>query len=356
MSGGQGRVRWRVGRIAAWVGRAVAVVGLVVGLGAVAGGPHGAVGGAQPGGGTPDAAQRPRPAGVCAVPDPAARPPSDDGTGGDPGAFAAAEATPDPDVLALQTDIERVVDALAACLSAGQYETVAELATDRYLGVLAGTGGVLTDDAYIALVQSLPVVPVTIRAIADVRREGTNTAGADVVYVVANQLVHGRWTFVHPVDPNPGSAADTTPAAGAAPTGERWLVDGEQPLPVAPPPDATRIAVELDEYEIDLERTEVDAAGGDVVLAVRNAGEREHELLVLRLAGETEPSDLLRSPGPSLPAGFTFVGQVTLPPDTQAELILVGLEPGRYALVSLLPDESGAPGLERGMEAEMLVE
>ncbi|HUG62164.1 MAG TPA: hypothetical protein VMP03_09970, partial [Methylomirabilota bacterium] len=101
MSGGQDRTRRWGKRIAARVGRAVAVGAFIGVLGVLAGGPLGAVGWAQTGIGTPDAGQRPRPTAVCAVPDPAARPPSSDGTGGDPGAFAGAEATPDPAVLAL---------------------------------------------------------------------------------------------------------------------------------------------------------------------------------------------------------------------------------------------------------------
>ena len=343
MSGWSGRIADRI----VWGAVVLTIVGVLGLFGSAASGIARSL---QADGGTPE----PRRAGVCEVPDPAERPPLSDGTGVGQGPDATAGATPDPEAQALQIDIERVVDALAACLSAGQHDVVAELATDRYLGVLAGTGGVLTDESYVALAQALPTVAVTIRSIADVRREGANGASADVVYVVANQLIHGRWSFVHPVDPSPDAAE--TPAAGASGVGERWLVDGEQPLPVSAPPDASRIDVELDEYEIDLEREQVESEGGALVLAIRNVGEREHELLVLGLAGETEPADLLRSPGPSLPEGFAFAGQVTLPPDGQAELILVDLDPGRYALVSLLPDEAGMPGLARGMEAELVVE
>jgi hypothetical protein len=96
--------------------------------------------------------------------------------------------------------------------------------------------------------------------------------------------------------------------------------------------------------------TEGDAG---LVLAAANDGEREHELLVLRLADGAEPGALLRQPGPRLPDGFAFAGQVTVPPGGQADLILVDLPPGRYALVSLLPDEEGVPGLARGMAAEL---
>jgi hypothetical protein len=333
---------------------------------------------ASPEPGTPSAGQRRT---ACLVPEAADRAPLTDGTEAGRPVAAVTGTEPDPAIAALDADLDLLVRALAACLSTGQHQTVAQLATGRYLGVLAGTGGVLTPEIYVALAQDLPTVPVTIRAIGDLQLVADDEATADVVYVVANQLVHGRWTFVRVPqeesenpsdaatageahrpegtrDPRPIAAATAraestvaTPAAGAT----RWLIDGETPLPAALPPGATRLEVGLDEYEIDPARTRVDANAAGLVLAARNRGERDHELLVLRLEGEAEPEALLYQPGPRLPDGFTFAGQATVPAGATAELILVDLAPGRYALVSLLPDENGVPDLAQGMEAELRV-
>jgi hypothetical protein len=349
------------------VPRALAVAAVVFLLGL----PHGAMVGAarQAEPGSPDdGAGTGRPA-VCTVPDPAKRPPLTDGTDGDRGAAAEAGVLPDPSTFVLQGDLDRVARALAACLSSGAHRTVAELATGRYLGLLAGTGGVLTPATYVALAQDLPLLPVGIRAIDAVRREEPDAASAEVVYVVANQLVHGRWAFVAaPADPDAAGepsapATDATDpdeaergTAEAAAERVRWQVDDETPLPVAAPPNATRVEVELDEYEIELGRQRVEASEGGLVLAAGNNGEREHEVLVLRLEDGADTEALLRQAGPRLPDGFVFAGQVTIPAGGQADLILVDLQPGRYALVSLLPDEDGVPDLARGMQAELRVD
>jgi hypothetical protein len=297
----------------------------------------------------------------CAVPDPANRPPLTDGTEGANPVAVQTGALPDPEQAALTAALDQLVDAFAACLSTGDHRVVAELATGRHLGYLAGIGGVLTPETYVALASDLPTVPVSVRSIDDVRLLEPDAASADVVYVVANQLVHGRWAFVRAPESEAslGPVSDATDPSAAEPTpgpGEvRWLIDGETPLPVAPPTGAIRVTVELDEYEIALSRERVSQAEQGIVLIVSNAGEREHEALVLRLDGGADADDLLQQPGPRLPDGLVFAGQVTVPAGSQAELILVDLQPGRYALVSLLLDETGVPDLARGMEAELQV-
>ena len=302
-----------------------------------------------------------RPAVPCAVPDPADRPPLTDGTDGTSGTAIQNGVEPDPEFYALAAALDQVATAFAACLSSGNYRLVAELATGRHLGYLAGTGGVLTPETYAALAGDLPVVPVGIRSVQDVRLEEPDAASADVVYVVANQLVHGRWAFVRaPESAEPiGPASDATdPSERTPPPGPgdvRWLIDGETPLPVAAPAGAVPLEVELDEYEIDLERERVSQAAAGLQLSVANTGEREHEFLVLRLSGDARTDELLQQPGPRLPDGFAFAGQVTVPAGGQAELILVDLRTGRYALVSLLPDENGVPDLARGMEAQLRI-
>ena len=342
--------------------RAMAVVAIAaVLLGGLAGPTFAAVRQSDPGPSEPIDHSRRR--AVCEVPDPASRAPLTDGTDGDAGATAESGPIPDPALFALEADLDRLVRALAACLSTGQHATVAELATGRYLGLLAGTGDILSADTYVALAQDLPILPFAIRSMSEIRRDGPTSASADVVYVVANQLVHGRWTFVRMsadgnTDGNEVRTSDATDPgarASSSPDDGRWRIDDETPLPVAAPPGATRIDVELDEYEIALGQGQVARADGGLVLSAGNDGEREHEVLVLRLEDGAELGALLRQPGPRLPEGFVFAGQVTVPPGGQADLILVDLEPGRYAVVSLLPDEDGVPGLARGMEAELQI-
>ncbi len=276
---------------------------------------------------------------ACAVP-PGPDAPTSDGTAGTD-LLASPTTTPSPEEVraALAAELEALSRTLARCLSEGDSETVALLVTEAYLGQAYGGGGRLTRDEYLALADALPVLPTAVRAFADVGSESAGHATADVVYVVANQLRHGRWSFVRGTDGR---------------TAGRWLVDAEEALPVEAPADAAVVDVELEDgaFELDPSR----ASGPAVVLEGRNTGERDHEMLVLRLDDDVTTDALLREPGPALPEGITFVGQVTVPVDEEATLTLVDLEPGIYTLVCLLPDPTGVPDLALGMEANLRVQ
>ncbi|HKG25042.1 MAG TPA: hypothetical protein VKB09_05295 [Thermomicrobiales bacterium] len=259
---------------------------------------------------------------------------------------SASPAPGQPADAATTAAIERTVRTLAACLTAGESETVAQLVTERYLGAVYGGGGSLSREDYLTLAPDLPDVAVTVSDVTDVRVESDRRANAEVATVVGNQLVRGRWSFVQ---------AATGDATGDATTdaGVRWQVDAVVPLPVAPPAGAARVAVELSDYAFSLSRSSV--AGPDVVLAGTNTGREDHEILVLRLARGVSTDALLRQPGPGLPEGVTFIGQVTISPGGRADLVLVDLPPGSYAIVCLLPTSDGTPHLALGMRARLRV-
>lgn len=258
-----------------------------------------------------------------------------------PAAASPTLATPaaGPDQAAAAREIEAVARALAACLSDGDNETVARLATPNYLGQVFGGGPPLAADDFVALAEAVPAVPMRIESVGEIE-VGDDAATAGVVSVVGNQLVRARWHFV------------LNPAARRGQTA--WRVDAEDPLPVEPPTGAATIGVAMEEYEFGLD---ADAARGpDVVLEGRNGGSEDHEMLVLRLADGTTTQDILRAAGPGLPEGVTFIGQVTVPADDRAELVLVDLDPGIYTIVCLLPAANGVPHLAAGMEVDFEVE
>ena len=296
--------------------------------------------------GTPAAGPPPDAEVPCAVPaDPAVPRQTSDGTGPEE-ILASPTATPAAAAVqaALAAELETLARSLAACLSAGDHERVAALATTRYLGQAYGGGDPLTAEQYLALAGDLPTLRTVVRAFDDVRAEAPDRASADVLYVVANQLRHGRWSFVRELTSDPTGG----PAAGG-----RWRVDAEEPLPVDAPPGAATVQVELDAGAFDLDPAEV--TGPAVVLQGRNVDDRDHEMLLLRLDDGVTTDALLREPGPQLPAGIAFVGQATVPAGADAALALVDLAPGTYTLVCLLPDDNGIPDLAAGMEAELTV-
>ncbi|MGH2560771.1 MAG: hypothetical protein ACRDJH_17035 [Thermomicrobiales bacterium] len=260
---------------------------------------------------------------------------------GTPAASSAPGVPADEETAA---EIERQARAIAACLTAGDWETVTQLVTGNYLGETYTGGGRLSRAQFLDLAASLSVIPVQIVAVSEVRAL-PGGANADVLYIFGNQLIHARWDF---------SFVSPTAATPVAEGASLYQLDAERALAVAPPADATAINVELREYDVNLDVKEV--SGTAVVLQGENGGEEEHELLVVRLGGGTRTDDLLTTPGPGLPEGIDFAGQVTIPAGERAELVLVDLEPGAYGIVCLLPDGEGIPHLALGERERFVVE
>jgi hypothetical protein len=233
--------------------------------------------------------------------------------------------------------IEQTVRLLAACLSEGRSTAVADLVTEKYLGAVYGGGDRLSREEYLALAPDLPSISVAVNSVSDIKIGPNNQASADVVTVAGNQLEHGKWSFIKTSD------------AG----GDVWHLDSVEPLAVETPVGATKVTVGLSDYEFKLSARE--AKGPDLVLSGTNTGKEDHELLVLRLDPGLSTDILMQVPGPGLPNGVEFIGQVTIPVGDQADLVLVGLPPASYAIVCLLPDSSGTPHLALGMRARIRV-
>lgn len=257
------------------------------------------------------------------------------------GPVAAPIATPDP-LAALSAELTDVANALAACLTGGDAELVATLATERYLGQLYGGDTPLPRDDYLALAAELDPIPTEIRAVTNVATEGDDRATAEITSVVGRQLLVSRWSFAR--------AAETERDDDES----RWQVDHEEPLPFEPPADAPTIAVAITDYTFSLEATTV--SGPMVVLSGRNGGAQDHEMLVLRLDDGMTTRDLLRGAGPGLPDNIAYIGQATVPGADRVDLVLVDLEPGVYTVVCFFLTAEGIPHLALGMEATFTAE
>ena len=257
-------------------------------------------------------------------------------------AIAATPVQPAPDPAALLSeDLTAVAESLAACLSAGDAETVTELAAERYLGQLFGSSVPFSKDEYVAIASQLRPIPTRIMSVEDVTPSGDDRATAVVTQVVGHQLLRATWTF----EP--------------APDGERraresmWRLAGERQMPVSAPPGAAPIDVEIGDRSFTLDTRRV--SGPDVVLSGTNISEEDHEMLVLRLASGYTTADLLRASGPDLPREVTFIGAATVTAGDEGDLVLVDLDPGDYTIVCLFPDPEGIPHLAQGMEATFTV-
>jgi hypothetical protein len=290
--------------------------------------------------GTP-AAETERAESCASVPTDEAPPPAIASPVGTPAPSSAPGVPADEETVA---EIERQARAIAACLTAGDWETVTQLVTGTYLGETYAGGGSLSPEQFLDLAASLPAIPMQIVEVGEVRVL-PGGANADVSYVFGNQLIHARWDFALV------SPTSATPVEGAA---SLYQLNTERSLPVVAPADATTINARLSEYDVSLDRKEV--SGTSVVLRGENEGEEEHEMLVVRLGEGTRTDDLLTTPGPGLPEGIDFAGQVTIPAGESADLVLVDLEPGAYGIVCLLPDAEGIPHLALGERERFVVE
>src|SRR5262249_13380634 len=111
-------------------------------------------------------------------------------------AASPVAATLDP-TAALTVELTAVSEALAACLSAGDADTVAQLAGERYLGQLCGSSVPLSKASYIAVATGLTPVPTRIVALEDVTLVSPDRATANVTQVVGNQFLRDEWTYEH---------------------------------------------------------------------------------------------------------------------------------------------------------------
>ena len=257
-----------------------------------------------------------------------------------PGAATPGPASADS-LAALTDELTAVSEALAECLSAGDAETVVQLAGERYLGQLFGSSVPLPKAEYVAIAAQLTPVPTRIVSVAEVTRRDEDRATAIVTQVVGNQLMQAEWTFQQ------------------APRGERqpgrspWQLAGERQLPAPARAGAAAIDVEIDKRAFALDETAV--TGPDIVLRGDNVSAEDHEMLVLRLAPGFTTADLLRAAGPDLPDDAAFVGELPVPAGKERDLVLVDMPPGTYTLVCLFPDAEGTPHLAQGMEAMFTV-
>jgi hypothetical protein len=242
--------------------------------------------------------------------------------------------TVDPST-AIAPEITAVQEAIAACASEGDYAGMSTLVSTGYLDQTYSAGEPLTRRAFIdEIAPLLPVNPVRVVSVENVQPTATG-ATAEVTLVAGNQLLRFDSMYVQQ-----GEGDD-----------RRWLLDSTTEAAVQRPEgsDIVHIRIEDGRYRL----AEDTARSPNVVLKGTNEGDATHEMLVVRLDGGTSTDALLVNPGPQFPRGITFAGQVTIAPGATDELVLVDLEPGRYAIVCLLYDQDGNPYLASGMRARL---
>ena len=246
------------------------------------------------------------------------------------------EATPLSPRAITRNRLEKLVQAVSACKTAADFETMSRLVTERYLGQVYGGGPRLTRETFLAIADTLPTPRIRFREFDDLVITGPGAARANVRLVVGNQVTFERLTFVE--DNNrPGF----------------WLIDSTAPLRVRPPRNHDRIDVTMtgNQYTPAV----LTAANATVDIRAANDDSQAHELLVLQLADSVTTGALLLHIGPDFPDGVAYLGQVTIPAQSSGNMVLVGLKPGTYTIVDLLPSANGVPHLSLGMQATLTI-
>lgn len=247
-----------------------------------------------------------------------------------PGTVTPGPATSD---IAGTESLRAVAFAIVNCTSQGDFAALGTLVTDNYLSQTFAGGDSLSRADLLAL-ASVTVVPQQTLIAFDNVTIGGASAFAEVIYTSGNQLLHEQWNFT----------------AGEEP-GE-WLLDSETSLEPLALADSVTTDVTINK---NIKTNPREVAGGNVVLLGENKEQVDHEMLVLRLPAGATTDLLLQQPGPGLPAGVEFIGQMTVPAGDEAILPLINLAPGNYVVVCMLLDDSGAPYLADGYKARLIV-
>ena len=270
---------------------------------------------ASPAGGTPEASPAASPSVAATTP--------------------AASPAAGPDAT-LTAELTASANAVADCLTKGDFTTLASITGDAYRGQLVGADGPISAEDFADVAPSLAVVPYTIAQVDGASASGS-TATATVVYLIGNQVRVGEWTFTkETVD---GEAV--------------WALDKETPQEVTKPGSAASATVTIQQNAYTFDPATIE--GNEVFFTITNKDKVDHELFVVKLDKGIETDVLLTTPGPALPDGVTFVGQVTVPAGGSGELLLTDLAPGTYQVVDLLPNDQGLPHLSDGMEGSFTI-
>jgi hypothetical protein len=226
---------------------------------------------------------------------------------------------------------------VAACISAADWEGVAALMTSNFMMSTFGT-----ENPYDVAMMMDGTVWTDFMAMNPLTYED-GSVSADVQYMqTAYQLASERWMFVE---------EDGT-----------WKVDSLSFIPPTTDLDTAVVGVSLTEttaddgtmtYAFELSRPAATESPA-MIFQVTNNGAEAHELAMVKLPDGADPAGLLD--GSIAEADIEFIGVIApLMPGQQAELTLIGLEPGVYTMVCFFPDAEGVPHIVNGMWAQFEV-
>jgi hypothetical protein len=169
-----------------------------------------------------------------------------------------------------------------------------------------------------------------------------DTATLDVVFSFGAVFTHSKFSLVK--------------------VGNRWKQNKEDSnLPVPVPTGTTLVHVDAIEFSFGVDTSKIK---GKFAFEFANIGKQHHEFGLARIEADANIDDLLKlaaaSPDGAPPEGAEFIaGTDGDPGDTTNIVFAKALEPGRYIMVCMVPDETegenGTPHAFKGMVKEFTI-
>ena len=170
---------------------------------------------------------------------------------------------------------------------------------------------VLQNPADILLVlEGTPDLPYSVRSIGDARSHPDGRLSVAVDYRWVHQQVATRWYFVK--------------------REEHWLFDQEVRSRVDLVLPTTTVDIDMTEFAYEISQPVIQRSEA-VELRIRNTGGLPHEVFLVKLTSDIDPTQLFQ-PGVK-PEGVEFYGHEVVMAGHSGEITITGLEPGRYVTV-----------------------
>jgi uncharacterized cupredoxin-like copper-binding protein len=234
-------------------------------------------------------------------------------------------------------EILQAANNVFACIAGGDFEGLAALMTPEFMMSTFGT-----DNPYDVAMFMQGTEWSEFSASNPMTYED-GSVSADVEYMSSDyQLSHERWYFVQ--------------------DGEHWKINRLGFLASTTELDSTVVGVTLTEtvgddgsvtYAFEPTRPAAPEAPA-IIFHLVNAGSEVHEMILVQLPEGVEPAAVLD--GSVAEEDIKFVGAIApLMPGEEADMTIIGLEPGVYTMVCFFPDAQGVPHIANGMWAQFEV-
>jgi|GEM_PF-3510820 len=183
--------------------------------------------------------------------------------------------------------------------------------------------------------EGSPDIPFTVRKLEDPQKHDDGRVSVFIKYLWVHAEVESRWYF--------------------AKEGGRWLFDQEERIPVDLGVPTTVINMEMTEFAYKLDKPKVKKTDA-ITIKAKNVGGLPHEMFLVRLTSDFNPSKLFQSN--TQPEGVEFYGHVVEEAGESGEVTITGMEPGDYIMVCQFRFQAGdAPTHSAaGMVAVLTVE